>query len=247
MVKIDVCIVAARRPDLLERTLSSFFQNLIRNFSINRVIVNIDPLFGDDHDHERCISVLKSYFGDPPLMLTVRSPEQPGFCAAVKKNWLATTTDYILHLEDDWLLNRPVHADILHFFQDKRVTQVSFLSKEKYWDTRRKGYIHAWRRRPKIFGIKLPYPKTTLPLFTTSPSFLRGSFARKAASLMIERLDPEKQFFTHTNPELQAYVAPYRNRLHGDDIIVTDIGRTWRAERKIEKAIIDGSSVWTAA
>ena len=55
-MKIDVCMVAGRRPDLIQTTLDSFNANLFRNFTVERFIVNIDPVFGSDDDQARCSS-----------------------------------------------------------------------------------------------------------------------------------------------------------------------------------------------
>ena len=59
-MKIDVCMVAGRRPDLIQTTLDSFNANLFRNFTVDRFIVNIDPVFGSDDDQALgCVLLLE--------------------------------------------------------------------------------------------------------------------------------------------------------------------------------------------
>ncbi len=243
MRPIDVCVVAGRRPDLLRVTLESFQRDLFKNFRIDRFIVNIDPIFGSDQDLRDCIGVVRDLASDA----LITTPETPGFAAAVIRNWRMTTSDIIFHLEDDWLLNSSITSDdIAQFDNDPSLSQISLNAKEKNWDTRLKGDI-AYRRRPlQLFGMPTPFKKK-MPIFSTSPSFLRGSFARTAAGLMDPAFDPEKQFFRQVNPPLEEFVASYKNKVLGDgpEFPVTDIGRDWRDARSIQKLIVDSQSVWS--
>jgi hypothetical protein len=45
-MNIDVTLVAGSRPCLLRRTLESFSESLLCNFSLQRVVANVDPIFG---------------------------------------------------------------------------------------------------------------------------------------------------------------------------------------------------------
>ena len=241
MPKIDVCLVAARRPDLLERTLQSFHGSLFANFDIGRIVANIDPVFGSLEDERECVRLIRHY--DPDAL--VRTPAQAGFAAAVAWVWSSGSTDVILHIEDDWLLRRPVFPADIRPFDDAVVGQISFNHANKNWDISRKGHDCYLNRRVSIGGVELPI-KRKVPLFLTCPSFFRGSFARRASELMDPNYDPEKQFCRGVNPRLEAFVRPFRNRIlgHPPDYYIEDIGRQWRVQRKIEKQIVDWQSVW---
>lgn len=243
--EIDVCIVATRRPDLLEKTLRSFHLNLLKSFKVRKIIANIDPLFGDLSDQNRCIELIRAY--DPNAQIEL--PKVANFARAVASNWLASSTDVILHLEDDWLLNRPVRPDHLQSFVDYPwIGQISFNHANKRWNVRKNGSFCYARKQLKLVGIKSSFgPKK--PTFLTGPSFLRGSFARRSAELMDLGLDPEKQFCRGLNRPLERYVAPYRNLIVGevDAYYIEDIGRSWRKARNIEKQIVAGQSYWTEA
>ncbi|HTO34414.1 MAG TPA: hypothetical protein VL202_25065 [Pararhizobium sp.] len=241
--RVDICLVSTRRPDLLRPTLESFQQRLFKNFAIGKFYANVDPVFGDSEDHRIVLELIRQYFPDA----NIHEPETPGFCEAVRRNWAATSADYVLHLEDDWRLNIDIDRDALADFADARVMQVAFHSKEKNWDTKRRGKIHYRRKYLKVLGFRMPV-KYKVPGFTTSPSLLRGDFARHTAGLLDTRLDPEKQFYNGLNQKLEAYVAPFLSTLLSDDsqFVVTDLGRDWRDRRGIQKSIENGASVWTS-
>ncbi len=240
---VDVCLVATRRPDLLAQTLASFDEGLFRHFQIRRIIANIDPFFGTLADQQECVRLIRQY--DPDALIT--QPVEPGFAAAVARTWSASTSDVILHLEDDWLLKRPVHpADLEEMLEDRRIGQLSFNHATKDWSLRRKGHFCYTRgQRYSAFGVRLPF-KQKVPLFLTAPSFFSGEFARGAAALMDPSFDPEKQFCRGVNPTLEAYVHPFRNLIVGEnpDFYIEDIGRAWREARSIVKQVINGQSFW---
>jgi len=239
---IDVCITAARRPDLLAATLESFDRNLLWNFHIGRFIVNIDPVFGTIDDEKACFDLVRSYREDAIVHL----PEAPGFTAAVKRNWSATTAETVLHLEDDWLLQRAVSPGIVDAFgKDPSLAQICFNHATKAWDGKRRGAACYHRQRRTILGLPMPF-KRKVPAFLTCPSFFRGSFLRKAAGLLDLNYDPEKQFFSRVNRPLESYVSAFHNIMVGEapDYYIVDTGREWRENRGIEKYVLQAQSYW---
>ena len=239
--KIDICLVAGRRSELLLRTLQSFEALVFRHFDIANCYANIDPIFGDAEEGDKTAAVVRSFFPDADI----RTPETPNFCVAVKHIWSASRSDFVLHLEDDWVVNEDLTAQqILPLFDDPSIKQVSLNNFHKQWNFK-KGPFHHNRRRHKFMGLRFK-SGPTFPCFTTSPSFLRGDFARASSTLMDQKFDPEKQFYSDLNMELQSFVKPYRNFIYGDGkpFIITDIGRDWRDEHKIDKTFENGASVW---
>jgi hypothetical protein len=86
--------------------------------------------------------------------------------------------------------------------------------------------------------------------FSTSPGVFEGDFLREAARRMKPGLDPEKQFFRQTNPELEAHALPRRCMfLRGSNRreLILDIGREARAEVGLVKLYENGASVWRKA
>ncbi|KQS80874.1 hypothetical protein ASG25_04930 [Rhizobium sp. Leaf384] len=238
---IDICVVAGRRPDLLEATLRDFQDRCFRFLDISACFVNIDPIFGDADDARACVSIVDRLF--PGAI--VFQPEKANFCSAVKRLWSSTSADHVFHLEDDWRTLTPLDQSILAPFADQSVQQVSLHTINQNWDIRRKGHLYE-KRSFKLWGVKLPSFRRR-PLFSTSPSVLRGDFARLAAGLLDPAYDPEKQFYSNTNMVLQTRVAPYRTYIFSPNRtpVIEDTGRLWRDERRITKAFANGQSIWT--
>lgn len=240
---IDVSLVAGRRPELLLRTLSSFYENMLKHFHVRKAIVNIDPVFGGKEDEKECVSILHHYFTD----VSINTPSQPNFCEAVIHTWSRIEAKYALHLEDDWELNCQVDGSILLLFdKQERVRQVSFNTAEKKWDVRRLGSCHFQRRRIRVLGIGTP-GKYKFPVFTTSPSFIERGFAHNVGHLLRREYDPEKQMRRQVNPSLERYLKRYKNLVVGEhpDYMISDIGREWRSARGIQKEVVGARSVWT--
>ncbi|MDR6815862.1 hypothetical protein J2X76_001016 [Neorhizobium sp. 2083] len=172
-------------------------------------------------------------------------PGQPGFGAAVKRLWSNTRSDYVFHLEDDWVALTELGEEIFSPFSDPRVMQVSFHTADQNWDIAKHGHIHERNEYARFLGIKIPLFRT-FPKFTTSPSILRGSFARQAASLMDEARDPEKQFYSGVNAKLEELAAPHKNYIFSprQTPVIRDTGREWRDNRKIKKVIENTTSYW---
>jgi hypothetical protein len=240
---IDLCMVLGRRADLLQRTLESFSRDVFRNFMFQNVFVNIDPIFGTEQDERDCMHLVEKYF---PSAIFFR-PENPGFCAAVKRLWSHTRSQYVFHLEDDWVALGHLGKEIMEPFQDPRVMQVSFHTADQHWDIARKGHLHQRNEYARVFGIKIPLFRK-FPKFTTSPSVLRGDFAREAAGLMDEMRDPEKQFYSGVNAALERLAKPNKNFIFSPQQkpVIRDIGREWRDNRKISKVIQDATSHWVS-
>jgi hypothetical protein len=229
---LDVSIVSGARPDLLDRTLSSFGSRLLKNFKLGCVVANIDMIFGSRTECSACVDVVLAHFPNADI----RIPATPSFGEAVKSNWGRTSGDFILHLEDDWILNEDVDDGVMKWFALHDVKQVSFLNKEKNWDVRRQGYERFEKRiKARMFGLQLR--KVRFPIFTMAPSIIVGDFARSSALLMNGALDAEKQFARGINSKLEAYVRRYRSIIvaaSDGQPLISDLGREWRVHRGIE-------------
>ena len=238
---MDLSIVAGRRPELLEQTLKSFSERVFCHFTFANVFINIDPIFGTEEDEAACLKVVETYFP----AATVFRPEKPGFGAAVKRLWDNTQSDFVFHLEDDWVALTDLGEEVLGPFSAPNVMQVSFHTADQNWDIAKKGHLHQRNEYARVLGIKIPLFRT-FPKFTTSPSILRGAFARNASSLMDVSRDPEKQFYSGVNAELEKLAAPNRNYIYSprQTPVIRDMGREWRDQRKIRKVIENTTSIW---
>lgn len=245
MPPLEVSIVATRRSDLLRATLDSFAQGLFARFDVTRVSANIDPLWGDEAEQDRCVAAIRHVFPGA----VIHTPERPGYAAAVRRLWSASTGDLLFHLEDDWALLEPVGPEALAPFADPAVLQIALWCREKNWDVAARGPYHYTKRRVRLFGrIGTPI-LLRRPAFTVSPSFVRGDVARRWAALMDVGLDPEKQVCNGRNPVLERELRHGKVYLHTgreSPAVIADTGRAWRERRGIVKSDVLGASVWTA-
>jgi len=111
---MDFTTTAMARPEILNRTLSSFSKNLIGITLKNcRLFINIDPL-PSGIKRKEVIRVARKYFKEVNYNL----PKVANFTAAVNWLWSNAETEYIFHLEDDWELVKKVSVPrLLAFFE----------------------------------------------------------------------------------------------------------------------------------
>jgi len=99
---IDLVMICGRRPSLLSQTLASFGARMFPHFRFANVIANIDPFMGDTAAGDDCEDLLRATFPRGATQLHIFRPETAGFAAAVQRAWLATKSDFVFHMEDDW-------------------------------------------------------------------------------------------------------------------------------------------------
>ncbi|MEM8538942.1 MAG: hypothetical protein AAGF56_13905, partial [Pseudomonadota bacterium] len=173
-MKLSLCIVAGRRPELLARTLASFHEHLFQFNEIDRVRVNIDPIFGTLEDAEKCKEVVTDHFGSVAL----NSPEEPGFAKAVQWLWQDAPDGLVLHLEDDWICKERIDTEVVAAWMMTSVRSVQLLSATQ-GKKGMKEYSES-RYRARYFGMRIGR-RQIIPSFGTSPGFFPGEFIRKLA------------------------------------------------------------------
>ena len=239
--EIDLLLLCGARPQLLLQTLQSFSHNVFCNFRILNVFANIDRFMGDDKEVSEVEALILSYFAKA----IIYKSDEPSFTKGVMRLWSLVSTDYCLHLEDDWVAQSAISDQTIFPHFKGNVAQVSIATAEKNW-SRGQPYHCKWQRR-RILGLGLGRSyRHDEPAFTTSPSFISGAFVRMCASLMNPDLDPEKQLNDGSNAGLRAFVKAYRNRVVGNGaaFLIRDIGRDFRHKQGLEKIIIGGQSIW---
>ena len=96
---MDLLLIAGRRPELIEKTLTSINDQI--DIVFDNIIVNLDAWAGDKHDHQKAKDIILSFY---PNAL-INEPAVPGFTKAVKYLWSNIKSDYALYTEDDWIWN----------------------------------------------------------------------------------------------------------------------------------------------
>jgi hypothetical protein len=99
MNKMDLLLIAGRRPDLIETTLTSINEKV--NVDFVNVIVNLDAWAGNEIDHQKAKDVILRFYPNAEI----NEPKTPGFTKAVKYLWSSVKSDYAFYTEDDWIWN----------------------------------------------------------------------------------------------------------------------------------------------
>lgn len=238
MENLDITLISGARPALLRETLASFERGLFRNFKISNAFVNIDRIMGDDRDVASCVDLVENCFP----FAQIRVPDSPSFGWAVKNVWQQTGDNLVFHLEDDWLLNGEITPNIIAplFAEDVGMVQPAIMPRKHV-----SGEFLMMKKRRRILGFEIRCDEVNA--YGTSPRFFRPGLARKFGELLKPQMDPEKQVFKKKNKPLMRAHEPYRCRLlwaKGGAPLITDIGRNWRGERKIEKIDRNGYAKW---
>lgn len=213
-------MTATFRPELLELTLTSFFKNLLGQVNDVRLIVNIDPVGDDGCSADDILKICRRYFVD----IVFRCPEQPAFSSAVNWCWRQVETEFFLHLEDDWLLKKPVSLKTALdlFNQDRDVASVRF------------------NRSANSEGSPVSSPG-----FSLNPSIIRKKFIDEALPFFSCDIDPEKQF-SILDGEKEEILSHWKFICYGaanESLYVIDTGRRWRKFMNLGKWRQDGGEI----
>jgi hypothetical protein len=240
-LNLDITLVSGFRPDLLGKTLASFEKHVFRHFNVANAYVNLDPFMGTPEDGKECETIVKHHFDRP----VIRRPEVPSFGAAVKQIWSATGSNYVLHLEDDWLCLADITPDMVIEAFGERTGMLALAHKPQ----RAAVTIGRRKRKLKLFGITI-YSRW-ISKFGTSPAFIRPGLCREYGLLIDPTKDPEKQVYRGANKKLCARQEDFEYRVlagPAGEPIIADIGRDYRNARQVKKVNLqDGASYWTAA
>lgn len=132
--KITVTLTACNRPDLLERTLDSFFKH--NSYPIERFVIVDDGMVNGCNDF-----VKKKY--DFPIEL-VYNPIKLGQIRTIDLIYSTVETPYIFHMEEDWLFLRPGFIE----------TSFDIMSMDQ-------KMVTVWLRSPNDHTLKHPYSTET--------------------------------------------------------------------------------------
>jgi hypothetical protein len=238
MPNFDLTFVSGARPELMEKTLKSFSKFVFSNLTFENAYFNIDPIFGGEVEVKECTRIARSFLNNA----IIYTPRQPSFGAAVKRLWLSTSENHVLHLEDDWEIDYAVGENTVkdRFVDDVGMLQLAIESREKYG-----GDFLFITKRKRILGFEIYSRKVNA--YGTSPRFFRGGLCQKFGALLRENLDPEKQVYKNKNSRLSRAHMPWKCAvLYGDNgaPLIRDLGRDWRSARNISKVDKNGRASW---
>jgi hypothetical protein len=245
---IDVTMTATLRPEIIQRTLSSFKTNLFLPTRRYRLIANIDVAPPENEPSLICVCKL---LANALYTATLRVSYIPNFAAALRWTWSKVTTTYFFNLEDDFELLVPVDINemietmeqcpelaVLRFPKgpatETHCRQSQYLKEPKYiWNGSYYQCPDNSRKREGYYG---------------SPSLIRTAWMQGVLSYLTDLKSPEKQL---------RYMKSRKSRRHlindwrfgcwskpGVKRIMEDIGRIWRAERGLKKNSEQAFTTW---
>jgi len=243
MLKIDITTTATLRPELLEKTLDSFWENLFQNHTeIDfRLVINIDPI-GQVESYPGCMQTIYTHmcnycFSIFPNSL-INFPEKANFAKAFKWCWgnVRPDADFVFHLEDDWQLLRQVDLTQMIFLTEKYPRLIilrlnAFTSKE--CTTKNWNLLLNWNG--DFFEVSQSLKGTVG--FCGHPSLINAGFVRGAAKYLDGIHNPEKVMkgrHPHFGPILHSAelgVFSEQNSLQQ----IKDLGRKWMIRNNYRK------------
>lgn len=220
---IDVTTTATLRSEILDRTLSSFKENMIKDWPC-RLILNIDPV-GDD-TAENVINVAKKHFST----VLVNRPKSPSFPKAFLWCFRQATSKYIFNLEDDWELVKEVDLqemiDIME--QDNRLAILRLPYRISTEDSKNWNLFFPWNGR----YFECPEDRKIAGGFCGHPSLIRCSFFAKCLGEINPSSNPEKQFHSGGSEFMKQIVVAHKFGVfqkQNETQYINDIGRNWLA------------------
>jgi len=206
-MKIDITTSATIRPGLLDQTLSSFRTHMLSDAFEYRFIINVDPLGEKGQTADDVLDVARSHFKE----VVYRKPDTACFADAIIWCWKQTVSDLVFHLEDDWILLKPIDL------QTMLNTIAHFLQYDSFRLSKTRVAAPPKRR-------VVPYEHLSL-----NPVFIRQPFIQQAVACMMINKNPEKQLRI-VDPECGRFIKKTKHAIYveqGSQAIVKDTGRKW--------------------
>jgi hypothetical protein len=230
---IDITMTACNRPEILEKTLSSFFRNFIGLVEQDlRLIINIDPV-GIDSPAHACIEICRKYFNN----LTINMPEKPSFPKAFQWVWQQVEAPLVLHLEDDWeMVQETSLKDMLDLLEKYEALLILRIAAFKSTIDTMKNWNKFYPWNGKFF--ECPLNEVGGLGFCGHPSLIKKKFISYVAPRLDPNRNPEKQI-KGKNGEIGKFLLKYQYGVYAQQnspAAIRDIGRRWMIDNGFKKA-----------
>ncbi len=240
---IDITITATRRPDVLRRTIESFWHNMFapKRQLVNKVFINIDPIGPGTMEDTR--DVLYDYFAHDQVVYY--SPFTASFPKAFIRVWQAaakTDSETVFHLEDDWELRDPIDLTkmymTLFLYPDLSILRLSAFPSGT-------NMLRTWNKQIFWNGTFFEVPPNLRGLlgFSGHPQLIRKDFVRAIVPYLDDSRNPEKQI-KGDNKHFGEYIQSHRFGWYifqDTRANIIDIGRNWMIKHRLRKK---GSKAW---
>ena len=235
---IDITTVTVRRAHILERTLTSFIHNLFISPNDIHFILNIDNVGDEDCSINDVINTVNSFNFHT---VTIFTPDTPSFPTAVKRVWSAVTSDVFFHLEDDWLLLRPIDFNKMQYvMRTEPNLAILRLPIFKTKEDHSKNWKWLFPRSANNTFFECPEDIRQGMGFCGHPSLINKKFLDEVLPMLSDRVDPER-LLKGKNPKALPIVRKWRQGVFSEPNqppAIRDIGREWRKEKGYTKSPI---------
>jgi hypothetical protein len=230
---LEITTTATRRPDVLDRTLKSFKENMLHDYPA-RIIINIDPV-GYNCLGVDIVDVCSKYFKE----VKYRLADKPNFTEAFLWVWKQVTGNFVFHLEDDWELLDNVDLSVmitcLEINKNLALLRLPAFRSDKHnmkcwnkfldWNGQYFEVQEADRRRIGFAG---------------HPSLIKREWIQKILPHMTTDKNPEKQlqFPEHNSASMLREILKWRYGVWAfpeRPALIKDIGREWIAKHGWQK------------
>lgn len=241
MNKIDITMTATIRPSIVYQTLESYCNKLFREKDRYRLIINVDPV-GEPVKAKEVLKVCGKYFSD----IIWNVPGRPSFPNAVRWVWgqVGKDTEYVFHLEDDWLLGRDIEIDdMIKILKNYKTFAYLRLCKYAIPESKTVNFFRAvYHYNEDGFYISSNRENQ----FGLNPCLIKADFLRKALPRMVDTMNPEKQF-RFSNKKMRDHLLSWEYPIYGRPgwgVTAIDNGWKWRKDLGINKPDNTQFLVW---
>ncbi|MBU2548142.1 MAG: hypothetical protein KKB20_07035 [Proteobacteria bacterium] len=242
---IDVTITATLRPELFDRTLAGFRDNLFGGSFDKagcRAVVNIDPVGPEGATQADVAELVRGYFSKAEIHM----PRQAHFGRAFHRVWSAVSekADWVFHLEEDWEMLRPVDlARMVEILDTEAVgrpdvlTPLALLRLPMFpsGEIEMKNWNRCFPWNGRYF--ECPMEIRHRVGFCGHPSLIRARWVRDMTVWLDPDRNPEKQF-QGSNPEIGFKMIFWRYGVFarpGQPPTIRDMGRDWMKRHDFAK------------
>lgn len=243
--KFDITCTATLRPDLLDRTLSSFTKNLFRErIACARLIINIDYAGVEEEQYPDKLLKIISVVNDYPFYEVVpRYCTKPHFPTAFCWCMDQIKNKYFFHLEEDWELLFPIDFDAMWNLFDRHGDLAHLrLSKFASEEFRCKNWNKFLVWNGEFFEVQ--FDEKLVIGWAGHPSLNRSSFVQECLPYINRMVNPEKQIKGKIHPCITQSINAHRfGSFHpqNKEPSIKDTGRKWMMENGYKKK---GNKAW---
>jgi hypothetical protein len=224
---MDIGMTSCVRPGVVQETLRSFRENLLGHRPV-RLVINVDPV-GEELDPLIVVKTAQLYCNK----ISYRLAPTPNFPLAFHWVWSHISSKYVLHLEDDWELLRPMdlEAMLLKMEQIPDLAIMRFSMFPTGTDT-----MKNWNKFFTWSGdgfFECPEEIRHRVGFCGHPSIIRREWIEAVRPLMDVERNPEKQIQLCPNgSRMQWELSKWRYGVWAQPNkppAIKDLGRGWIA------------------